>query len=293
MLIWPRPQWKGCAIQDLRPIDTAHASAPTPPRAVGDVSLTLALSAGKTRLRNLRQAGCLKCILPRVWHNRAEAVLVNTAGGVTGGDDLRIAVDLGADTHTSITTQACERIYRTNDGSQGRVTTSITVGAGARLDWVPQETILFDRAALDRRLTVSLAADARLLAAETLIFGRAAMGERVQALDLADRIAIDRDGVPLYRDGIVLHGDAQAALARPALGGGAGAVATVIYAAPDAEAMLGPVRALLPDTAGASLRAPGLLLVRALGADGLGLRQYLIRVLERLSGAALPLVWRL
>ncbi|MEQ6247519.1 urease accessory protein UreD [Sulfitobacter sp. HNIBRBA3233] len=248
---------------------------------------------GATRLADLRQQGCLKCILPRVYHDGAEGVLVNTSGGVTGGDRLSTDISVGAGARVSMTTQAAERIYRTTDGSSGRITTRITVGAGARLHWLPQETILFDRAALDRRLDVALAPDATLLATETLVFGRAAMGEVVTQLALHDRIAVDRAGVPLYRDAVAVTGNADALLARAGIGQGAGVVSTALYAAADAEAQLDAVRVLLGQDGGVSLRSPGLLVIRVLARDSLALRRILIPVLEHLSGMPLPSVWRL
>lgn len=264
-----------------------------PPRAKGAVKLSVHARDGATHLAGLRQSGCLKCILPRVFRPDAEAVLVNTAGGVTGGDRIEVAAHVGAGTQLSMTTQAAERIYRTLDGTTGRIDTRIEVGAGARLNWLPQETILFDRARLSRRLEINLSQDACLLLCETLVFGRAAMGERVHTLDLEDRISVTRAGVPLYRDGIALRGDVDALLARPAIADGAGVVATLAFAAPQAVALLPAVRALLPDTAGASLHSPGLLLLRALADDSLTLRRFMIPVLELLSSQPLPAVWRL
>lgn len=264
-----------------------------PPRARGGVSLAVRARDGATHLAGLRQSGCLKCILPRVFRADAEAVLVNTAGGVTGGDRIEVVATLGQDTHLSITTQAAERIYRTLDGTTGHIASRIAVGAGARLNWLPQETILFDRARLSRRLEIDLQADACLLLCETLVFGRAAMGERVHELHLEDRIDVTRTGAPLYRDGIRLSGDANAVLSRAATAGGAGALATLVFAAPEADTLLPAVRALLPATAGASLRSDGLLVLRALADDSLSLRRFMIPVLELLSSQSLPAVWRL
>ncbi|MEP3441162.1 MAG: urease accessory protein UreD [Sulfitobacter sp.] len=282
------------SLDNISPLtDALVGRVATPPRARGAVTLGVQARAGKTHIAQLRQAGCLKCILPTVFRDDAEAVLVNTAGGVTGGDVIEVDAMLGHDTHLSISTQAAERIYRTSDGTTGNVRNRITVGEGARLSWLPQETILFDRARLSRDLQIDLAPAAQLLLCETLVFGRAAMGEQVHDLHLEDRICVTRDGAPLYRDGIRLHGDAHAQLARPALGAGAGAVATVVCVTPQAEALLTPLRALLPETAGASLLRADLLVLRALAVDSLALRRFMIPVLELLSGQSLPGVWRL
>lgn len=264
-----------------------------PPRARGGIDLSVHHRDGGTHLAGLRQSGCMKCILPRVFRPEAEAVLVNTSGGVTGGDRLSVRAQLGPDTALALTTQAAERIYRTHDGSTGRIDTRVEVGARARLDWLPQETILFDHARLSRRLHIDLAPDATLLVCETLVFGRAAMGERVQALHLEDRITVERGGVPLYRDGIRISGNAQAQMARPATGAGAGAVASLVFVSPLADTLITPLRALLPATASASLRGDGVLCLRALAPDSLALRRFMIPVLELLSGRPLPAVWRL
>ncbi|MEP1767822.1 MAG: urease accessory protein UreD [Sulfitobacter sp.] len=263
------------------------------PRAQGEVDLSMFHRDGATHLSGLRQSGCMKCILPQVFRPDAEAVLVNTAGGVTGGDAIRVRARVGANSQLSMTTQAAERIYRTSDGTNGRIDTRIEVEAGARLNWLPQETILFDQSRLRRDLQFNLAADARLLLCETLVFGRAAMGEDLRQLYLDDRIRVMRDGRPVYLDGIRFEGDIGAQLARGAITNGAGALATLVFAAPDAEALLPHVRALLPDTAGASLRSPELLVLRAVAGDSLDLRRYMIPVLEKLSGQSLPAVWRL
>lgn len=327
-----------CA-DDLRPpVLPSHPSGVLPQRARGAVDVAVSLREGSTRLARLRQSGCLKCILPHVFRPDAEAVLVNTSGGVTGGDEIGVTATLGAGTQMSITTQAAERIYRTLDGTTGRVRTQIKVGTGAHLGWLPQETILFDRARLSRNLDITLGPDASLLLCEMLVFGRAAMGEQVRSLHLEDRISITRVGaplsgishpevplaeavraegsrveaspvevqagdgsssnaplvgMPLYRDGIRLIGDAHTMMARPAIGGGAGALATLVLVAPQAAALLSQVRALLPPSAGASLRSPGVMVLRALARDSLDLRRITIPVLELLSGHSLPAVWRL
>lgn len=269
------------------------AQAAAPPRARGAVILDVQARDGGTYLKRLRQSGCLKCVLPKVFRDDAEAVLVNTAGGVTGGDLIEVQATLGPDTQLQLTTQAAERIYRTHDGTTGQLRNHVSVGAGATLGWLPQETILFDRARLRRDLTIDLAPTARLLLCETLVFGRAAMGEQVHDLHLADRIVVRRDGVPVFRDAIAMHADAHAQLTSPAIADGARAVSTLVFAAPEAEAMLDPVRALLPASAGASLLSAGVLVLRALADDSLALRRFMIPVLERLSGQPLPAVWRL
>ncbi len=163
---------------------------------------------------------------------------------------------------------------------------------GAALEWLPQETILFDGCALRRRLCIDLAPDASFLGVESLVFGRTAMGEAVHRADINDLVELRRAGKLLLHDRIRLHGPVADLLARPAIGAGARAVATLIHAAPGAEARLDPLRAALaPFDAGASA-FDGMLIARIVAADGASLRAAVVRGLNVLrDGRTLPRVW--
>lgn|GEM_PF-239058 len=228
---------------------------------------------GKTRLRDLRQSGSLKLVFPRTHRHDAEAIMVNTAGGITGGDQFALDVTVAQGARLSITTQAAERAYRAQPGEIGSVTTDITVQDGGSLHWLPQELILFDRCALRRRLSIDLAPKARLLMVEPIVFGRAAMPEVLSDVMFQDRIRITRAGLPLYIDGMDLKGDAAKHLARPAVASGAGAMASLVMVAPDAQRHLKAVHTLLPQSAGASLLAEEMLVIRQLARDSFGLRR--------------------
>lgn len=248
---------------------------------------------GVTRLRDLRQSGSLRVVLPRTYRPDAEAILVNTAGGITGGDQFSLDIEVQAGATLSMTTQAAERAYRAQFGEIARVTTDVSVQDEASLNWLPQELILFDRCALRRRLNVDLAPRARLLMVESVVFGRAAMREVLNDVIFQDRIRITRDCRPLYIDGMDLHGDAVAHLARPAIANGAGAMASIVMVGPDAGRHLNTVRAALPQTAGASMLADDVLVIRQLATDSFELRRSLIPILEHLSNNTLPASWRL
>nr|WP_268821733.1 urease accessory protein UreD [Octadecabacter dasysiphoniae] len=242
-------------------------------------------------IRDLHQAGSAKLVFPRSGDDGLHAVLVNTAGGITGGDQFNLTFEASADTKLTVTTQAAERAYGAQATETGHLTTTLTVGAQARLNWLPQETILFDRSRYRRTLRADLAADARLLFVEPVVFGRAAMGEALHDVQFSDRVEIYRDGVPLFCDAMTLSGDVVAQLAKSAAANGALAMASIIYIAPDAAAHLEPVRAALPDTAGASLIGDDVLHIRCLAVDSFLLRAVLIPVLETLSAASLPKAW--
>jgi urease accessory protein len=241
----------------------------------------------------LRTSGCLKLLFPQTQEPAMTAVQLNTAGGITGGDHLMFAAQAEEQSHLRLTTQAAERIYRSVDGRPGTVETSLTVAAGARLDWLPQETILFDHSSLRRSMRVDLAHDARLFMVEPLIFGRAAMGEVLTQVSLRDSWRIYRDNTLIFADALRFERDLNLQMKRPAIGDGAGAMMTALFAAPanECEALLAQIRPMLSETAGASLLRPDLLVLRALAEDGFCLRRDMIPTLTLLNGAELPRTW--
>ncbi|UWR82109.1 urease accessory protein UreD [Phaeobacter inhibens] len=289
---WPD---RACELPVIRGqhAETAPTAAvqPAPPRAVGDISVSTKRRGSASVLAGLRQVGSLKLLFPRTNGAALQGVIVNTAGGVTGGDQLDLNATACARTSLTLTTQAAERAYRAQPGETGMIRNVLSVESQAGLAWLPQETILFQDCNLDRTLTVDLHAQSRLLLCETLVFGRAAMGEKLTRASLNDRIDIRRSGRPLFLDTIRLQGDVAAHLAKPAIAGGAGAVATLVYVAPDAQGRLDPLRAQLGPTAGASLIGDDLLLLRALAPDSFALRQMLLPLLRDLYGASLPRPW--
>lgn len=274
------------------PAGTDGRVASVQPRAEGHLSLATKARGRTSAIDRLRAQGAMKALFPRRADRGIEAIVINTSGGLTGGDRLTVEARAGAGSSLCLTTQAAERAYRAASGV-ARVETVLAAEAGAEMHWLPQELILYEGARLERRLRAALAPDARFLLVEPVIFGRAAMGEVLHDVRFRDRIEIFRAGLPLYADGLFLRGDVAAQMARPALGGGAGAMAQVVYAAPDAGAQLAPVRALLPASGGASMPGPDLLVVRLLAGDGHALRSTLLPILDRLSRDRLPTSWRL
>ncbi|WP_247716914.1 urease accessory protein UreD [Gymnodinialimonas ceratoperidinii] len=264
------------------------------PRAIGSAALSVRAGiTGRTQIANLRQAGATKLVFPRSYGRGTEAVMVNTAGGVTGGDRFDLDVCVEEDAALTLTTQAAERAYQAQPGEVGHISTRLTVRNGACLNWLPQELILFDRCNLRRRLEISLDTEARLLMVEPFAFGRTAMGESLREVAFQDRIRILRAGRPLYLDGMDLHGDVAAHLQKAATANGATAMASVVMVAPDVSRHVPDLRAMLPETAGVSPLTEDVLVLRLLAPDSLGLRRVLIPVLERLSGNNLPMSWRL
>ena len=270
-----------------------HISTDHQPRAIGQALVSARLRGNQSVLADLRQSGSAKILFPRLPTSDLHAVLLNTAGGITGGDRFEYSASTEANAVLTITTQACERGYRAQPGSVGTLHSKLTLAPGSTLHWLPQETILFDGAALDRQLSVDMAADATLLAVEPIIFGRSAMGETLHDLRLIDQWRVRRDGVLVYADALRIKGDHDAIARRPGTLNGAGAMASLLLIAPDAGNRLEPLRAKLPREAGASLIRPGVLSARILASDGMALRSTLVPILEYLRGAPLPQVWKM
>jgi len=260
-------------------------------RAEGEVSLDTKPVRGGTVLRKLRQSGALKCLFPRNMGPGLEAILLNCAGGVTGGDRFTLRAHAEAGTTLTLATQAAERIYRARTGERGRIESRLDVSENARINWLPQETILFNGCSLERSLQVELHEDAALLLSESLVFGRIEMGEVLTSAFFRDRIEIRRAGIPIYLDLVHLEGDVWAQLDRPGVAGGARAVTTLVYLASDAEAQLAELRRLVPDRAGASLFRSDVLVMRLLARDSHEMRSHLVPILNHLSHDGLPRCW--
>lgn len=273
---------------------TPHIAIAAQPRAEGHTALrVVAEETACSRIKTLRQSGALRLVFPRVDADDIQAVIVNTAGGITGGDRFDLDFTVEKNASLTITTQAAERAYRAQPGETGKITTRLVAHDGGILRWLPQELILFDRSNLERRLSIDLAPNARLLMVEPVIFGRAAMGETLTNVQFLDRIKITRDGRPIYVDGIDLTGDAATRLSRPATAARAGAMCSLVMVAPDVAPHLSTLRKMIPVTASASLLGADVLVMRHLASDSFALRRDLIPVLEYLSQSPLPLSWRL
>ncbi|MGG7568421.1 urease accessory protein UreD [Rhodovulum sp. DZ06] len=276
-------------IQGQKPTEIP-ADAPKQPRAVGEARVG---AGAESRLKDLRQAGCCKALLPMTAGPGLDAVLVNTAGGITGGDRILWGGAAAGGARLTLTTQACERGYRAQPGESGEVRAELSVADGGRIDWLPQETILFDHCALSRRFDAALEGDAALLACESVLFGRAAMGERLEAVEFTDAWRVRRDGKLVFADTLRLSG--PDALGRAFCLDGAGACATILLAAPGAADMERGAREALGDAPGAglSLVADDILVARLLAPSGFALRRRMIPLLAALRGAPLPKVWTL
>jgi urease accessory protein len=262
-----------------------------PIRADSHIDAEFAVTHGVTHVARLFEAGSMRVRFPR--GPRCEAVLLNTGGGIAGGDRITIRIALAENADVVATSQAAEKLYRSDAMSVSRIDVRATLAAGARLSWMPQEAILFDGARVDRSLEIDMAARASLTLAEAVVFGRSAHGEILSSASWRDRWRIRRDGKLLLAENVAIDGAITRKLERPAVGGGAKAVATIVHVAPDAEDRLAHVRGVMAEfssTAGCSAWN-GMLVIRFVSAEFNRMRMEIAHVLETITGEAMPRAW--
>lgn len=279
-------------------MDVALAELPTTAgavfaanRATGRIVFHAAFLDGKTRRSRVYEDGSLRLRVPNTTNGTLEAVIVNTAGGMAGGDRFSIEIVAGDGANVVAGTAAAEKVYRAIGADTG-VATRLSVGAGAKLAWLPQEMILFDKARLNRRIDIDLAADASVLLCEAVVFGRAAMGETVEQGALIDRWRLHRDGKLVFAENVRLDGAITETLSQPASAKGGAALATILVA-PGDESTCASVRECEPQLAGevGASAWNGVAVVRFCAPDGATLRRDLIAVLAALKRAELPRLW--
>jgi urease accessory protein len=261
-------------------------------RALGRIAVSVAATADGSRRQRVHEAGALRVRFPNVARKGAlDAVIINTAGGMTGGDRFDIDVAVGAGARLTVTTAAAEKIYRSL-GPAAEIGVKLDVGPGAALAWLPHQTILFDRVRLRRSIEVGLAPDANLLLAEALVFGRSAMGETVAQGHFFERWRVRRGSTLVFAESLRLDGAMTQRLAERAIAGGGVAVASVLKLPGDEEAVAA-VRALEKDFAGeVGVSAwNGLAVARLVAPDGAALHHDLIAVLTALGDMPLPRLW--
>ncbi|MCX7341213.1 MAG: urease accessory protein UreD [Hyphomicrobiales bacterium] len=278
---------------NLPAADTVTALMPAHVRAAGGVRVRFALARNRTVRTEVAEGGGYRVRFPSTFNATCEAVLINTGGGLTGGDrfDACIAVDDGA--RAIVTTQAAEKIYR-SQGPETLVSTHLTVGSGACLNWLPQEAIVFARANLRRTLEADIAPDATLIACESVYFGRFAMGEILEQASLRDRWRIRRGGKLILAEDVKIDRLVNVTLQRKAVAAGARATATVLMVSPNAPARVESAREALAGAVSESgvTGLDGMLIARFLSSDAAALRADLARFMIHLTGAPLPRSWQ-
>ncbi|WP_372840808.1 urease accessory protein UreD [Phaeovulum sp.] len=263
-------------------------------RSKGAAYVRFGMRKGRVALADLAQSGSARAILPRSSSDRSEVVFLNTSGGLTSGDRLSFALALDDGASVVGTTQTAERAYLCREGA-AHVQANFTVGGGGRLDWLPQETILFEDCFLERNTRIDLAAGASCLLCETVVLGRRAMGETPVRPRLRDKRMVTLSGRPLWADCQTLDAKVLSNADQPAMLGGNCAFGVLALLGAGAEAAVDAIRAL-PITQGVTAAASGWngrTVVRIMAPDVWPLKQYLGQLIARMTNRPLPRVWQM
>jgi urease accessory protein len=260
-------------------------------RAQGAVSFEVHQLDGVTRRGPLHESGSLRVRFPSPEGEGLSAVLVNTAGGIAGGDCLDVAVTTGEGARLTLTTAAAEKIYRSH-GPLAQIKITLKAQARSHLAWLPQETILFDRARVSRSFDIDLSETASLLLSEIVVFGRAAMGERMRQGDFVDRWRLRRGGRLVFAENIRLGGDIGEKLEQAAIAKGGAAIGMALIV-PGDEGLAARIRELAASFGGeVGVSAwNGFATARFCAQDAARLRADMMAVLGRASDTALPRLW--
>ena len=259
-------------------------------RARGAIDLVIV--SGK--LKRFYQSGSAKIFIPKTYAKTTEAVLVNTAGGLTGGDIFGAKLRADGDTHLTVSTQTAERVYCALGPQAAKITIDIDLGGKASLHWLPQETILFDGAGFSRHLKVEMDDAASFLASEMMVFGRTAMHETVRQGNISDQWRISRGGRLIHAEALRLDGHIDEKLLQPASADGGVCVATTLYVSRDAEAKADAVRSFFKnhdDVRTAVSAWDGKLVIRSVCGNTARLKRLMAQFIEQFRNIANPRVW--
>lgn len=268
-------------------------------RSIGEGRLAVKISDGKTGIADLYQKANAKIRVPKTYDQSLEAVLINTSGGMTGGDKLNWTIDADPASHAIVTTQACEKIYK-SQAETANVHTTVHVSEEASVEWLPQETIFFDEGRLKRSIDVQLASSAHFIGLEAVVLGRQAMGEPARNIELSDRWRIKRDGKLIHADEVRLNGNIEQLIVAQSTLNRAASFATLVICLPDSqqnksEQLVSEMRKAAAPTANWSVNEIGTKIVaRFVASDMYDLRQTLVPVLiAARESRDVPKVWRL
>ncbi len=259
-------------------------------RARGAIDLVIV--SGK--LKRFYQSGSAKIFIPKTYAKTIEAVLVNTAGGLTGGDIFDAKLRADGDTHLTVSTQTAERVYCALGPQAAKITIDMELCGKASLHWLPQETILFDGAGFSRHLKVEMDDAASFLASEMMVFGRTAMHETVRQGNISDQWRISRDGRLIHAEALRLDGHIDEKLLQPASADGGVCVATTLYVSRDAEAKADAVRSFFKnhdDVRTAVSAWDGKLVIRSVCGNTARLKKLMAQFIKQFRSIANPRVW--
>lgn len=240
-------------------------------------------SPSGTRIEDIFEQSPIRILFPRDGAGAIkEAVLINTAGGVAGGDRLECSVMALPGASLAVTSQAAEKVYRALRET-ATIVTRLKTRESARLAWLPQETIVFNRARLHRTTEIELVAGAELLALESLVLGRAAHGEVVVGGQITDNWRVKINGRLIWADTFRINDEIYPHLRRRALLSNCSAIATMIYFGRSPEKRLEFLRDIIPSPGclSAATLVSGLIVVRFAANESSALKLALRSLLQQ------------
>lgn len=269
-------------------------------RSHGELRVRLRQLDDRTSLADLYQAGCLKARLPEhASTSPLEIVTINTAGGLTDGDDVSTTIHWDADSHGIVTTQAAERIYRCRE-APARIATTLSVEENAVAAWLPQETILFDGSRLERSTAIELGDSAHFFGVESFVFGRIAMQETLQQGDVFDRLRLYQNGKLLFADAFALGHtgsfSVDTEINQAAVLGIAKCCATAVFVSASASSELAELQTIISASTarGGASDLGGVIAMRLVTEDSRELRRVVLALYQAClgpSGFTVPRVW--
>ncbi len=261
-------------------------------RSQGEIRASYISNKGNTHVEDLFQSGCLKLMMPPGYDQHLDAIALNTAGGLTGGDHLSYKINVGAGSRVRVASQTAERLYRSSAGC-AKSELSFCVLGGATLHWLPQETIIFDRSRFARNFNVHVEKDAHFFIVELMAFGRKAMGEEVEAGFFHDRWRIFRDQRLCFADDLRI--DNFSSVHNPAGLDHYSSCASLLYVAPNVEDHARSIHNYLCQ---AKIKSGvsgwnSLVYARLLSHDIGELRRVVMEIYHQLTQNLPPVVWKL
>jgi urease accessory protein len=254
-------------------------------RANGVCRIAVSGSEEGNKIVDLFQQSPLRVIFPRIDGAAAkEAVLINTGGGIAGGDRLECGVTAMAGASIAVTSQTAEKVYRALD-QPALILTKLKVGAGAKLAWFPHETIVFNWARLHRETEVEVSLGSEMLALEWLVFGRSAHGEEMNGGEIRESWRVKKEGRLIWADTFRIAEEVFPHLNRKALLSNCKVIATLIYFGPELDKRLEILREVSRtlDCRCAATSLAGLIVVRLAAEESSILKLALRALLQQLG----------
>lgn len=261
-------------------------------RATGRIILNVVSKSGQTICDNIHQSGAARVRFPLGLDHTPEAVLINTSGGMTDGDQFTVNVNVKEDAQIRVTSQANEKIYRSR-GDYSIIDTKIEVANKAKLHWLPQETIIFNGGRLRRKADIDLHKGSELIAVEAIILGRSAMNETVLKGEIQEEWCVKLDNKLHFIDRTHLGPNIHSTFKALSIGQGFGALATILIFGENSTIWVRKLKELEGgDDAFIGVSELGQLsLLRVLSRDGASLRETLLSVLNIINPQIIPRVW--